>query len=112
MVNRKGGKHRLVCIDKPSDTGIIISTLKIVHPNLGIVIVATVAEGVDGGDGAVGGIRGDGTYTPGIVGIASNHVTVVIRNSNDVALEVFQEVIGDIVIQNTADAVLVVVQGN
>jgi len=39
-------------------------------------------------------------------------LTVLVGDGNDIALEVFQEVIGRIIIQDAADAVLVVVQGD
>ena len=39
-------------------------------------------------------------------------MTVLVGDGNDIALEVFQEVVGGIVVEDTADTVFVIVQGN
>ena len=97
-------------INKPTHIRIIIPTLEVVHADCGIVVVATVAEGVEGGDAAIGVILGDGASTPCVVGILGNGLSVLVGDSNDIALQVFQEVIEIAFIQETADTILIVVQ--
>ena len=61
--------YNAIRIYPPTDLGIIIPTLQIVKSRLGIVVVATVTEGVVlcGGGGTAVYIRG-GTIAPGVVG--------------------------------------------
>lgn len=84
--------------------------MQVVHPDFGIVIVAAVAVGVDGGDIAVGGILHDGAFTPGVVGVLCDSFAVLVGNGDDVALQVLEEVVAQTTIVQTADGILVVVQ--
>ena len=88
----------------------IISTLQIIQPDFFVEIVRTVAEGVDFCD--TNKILRNGTYAPSVVGVACDHLALVVGNGNDVALKILDEVIGNSVVENTANAVLVVVKGN
>ena len=54
----------------------------------------------------------NGGFAPRIVGVADNHLCILIQNGDDVALQVLLEVVRDVVVQNTKDGILVIVQGN
>ena len=86
--------------------------MQIVHPDLGIVVIATVSEGVNGCDLAVGRIKLDFRYAPSIVGVSCDGLSILVKNSNDIALQIFEEIIGSTVVDNTANAVLVVIERN
>ena len=100
------------CVREPTRGGIIISTLEIVQSRLGVVVITSVAEGVNGGDAYAGGIGNDGASAPGIVLVACYNSSVCIGNCNYVALQVLKEIVCVILIDNTANAVLVVVERN
>ena len=86
--------------------------MEVVHADLGIVVVASVAEGVDGGNGTAGGVICSCTYAPGVVVIAGNRCATGVGNTDDIALQVLLEVERLLIIDNAADAVLGVIQGN
>ena len=86
--------------------------MEVVHTDFGIVVVASVAVGVNGGDVAAGGVVGDGTYAPGVVVIAGNGSAAGVGDANNIALQVLQEVEGRIIVNNAADAFLGVIQRN
>ena len=78
-------------------------------------------EGVDGGNvdgfaafdcGGCGGIVGNCTGTPCIVGVAGYGFAALVGDGDDISLQVFQEVVGDIAVQDAADVVLIVVKGS
>jgi len=65
-----------------------------------------------GGDGAAV-LVGDGQQlTPRIVGVSGQEVAIAIGKGNDVTLQVFEEIERGAVVLDTADAVLIVVQGD
>ena len=101
---------RIIPIDKPSHNRVIIPALEVVHTDFGVIIIPAITVGVNRGDGAVGGIGNDRADTPCVVGITRNSFNVLIENRYNIALQIFLEVIGFIVIHDTADAVLVVIQ--
>ena len=47
----------------------------------------------------------DGAFTPGVVGIPGDGFAVFIGNCDDIALQIFTEVKGVVVVEHTADAV-------
>ena len=50
--------------------------------------------------------------TPSVVRVSCNSLGCLVYNSNDISLQILDEVVGNIVVKNTANAVLVVVQRN
>ena len=101
-----------VFVDKPTNTRIIISTLEIIQPNLFIVVVTTISEGVDCCNLASRRIKLDFRYAPSIVGVSCDSPSILINDSNYIALKILDKVVGNIVVENTANAVLVIVEGN
>ena len=99
-----------IWIDESFNNGIIISTLQIVQPNLFIKVVRTITEGVDICN--ANGIQGNSTHTPRIVGVSCHSFGFLINNSNYVALKILDEVIGNVVVEDTANAILVIVERN
>ena len=99
-----------VSINKPTNTRIIISALEIVQPNFLVVVVRTISEGVDICD--ANRILRNSTYAPSIIGISCNGFCVLVNDSDYVTLQVLYEVVGNVVVENTANAVLVVVERN
>jgi hypothetical protein len=85
-------------IDESSDYGIIVSALQVIEPRLIVIVVATVAEGVDEGDmGGVGNgvtvsVNHGEKLSEGGIGIVANYgsrpVGIDFRQSNDVPLEI------------------------
>jgi len=103
--------HRVIAINKSTYISIIISTLQIIHPNLGVIVIPSVAERIDPCNDT--GLIGDnGTNTPSVVGISCYHVAVAVGDRNDVALQVLLEVVGKTAQIDAAYAVLVVVKGS
>ena len=86
--------------------------MEVIHADFGIVVIASVAEGVDIGDVAGGAVLGDGALTPGVVAVADHLVAVLVGHGDDIALQVLPEEISYVVILDAADGFLVVVQGN
>lgn len=64
-------KTCLIRINKPPDDRIIIPGLEVAHGDLRIEVIASVAEGVNGGDVAAGGVGSDGAYAPGVVAVGA-----------------------------------------
>ena len=56
-------------VDEAADSGIIISALEVVESCLGVVDIATVAEGVQGAEGCGQSAGCGDRITPGVVGI-------------------------------------------
>ena len=85
---------------------IIISTLQIIEPNLFVVVVTTISEGVDSCNIYVLGKLGVGNCTcdstPRIVGVFCNSFCVLINVCDYVALQILDEVVGNTVIYNSA----------
>ena len=96
---------------------IIISVLQIVQSNLIVEIVRSIAEGVDICDvrrnfreGLAVSVCYRTHLAPRIVGVSCNSFGILINDGNYVALQVLEEVVGNIIVDNTADRILVVVQ--
>ena len=76
-----------------------------------IKIIRSITEGVDGCNKA-GGIGYNAANAPSIVRVSCNGLSVLINDSDYVALQILDEVVGNSVVKNTANAVLVVIEGN
>lgn len=75
-----------VCAYESANLGIVIASLKIIQTGFGIVIVASVAEGVDVGNRVCAvAARKYCAFTPSIICIRSNKRAVSIVNCNYVA---------------------------
>ena len=101
-----------ICIDESTNNRIIIPTLQIIQPNLYIVVVTTVSEGVDICNSRIGGTGLDRRNTPCIVGIFGNSLSILVNNSNDITLQVLDEIIRGVVIKNTTNTFFIVVDRN
>ena len=99
---------RIITIQKPTDLRIIITALEIVQSRILIIVVPTVAEGVDGGDVDGGDVHRNGGDAPRVVAIARDDLAVRIGDGDDVTLQILLEIVRGIV-ENTTHAVLVVV---
>ena len=81
----------------------VISAIEIIEPAFPIVVIAAVAERIlvadAGGNGIAVGIYNLEHFTPCVIEILNDQITVGIANLNDIALEV-----QDIVIQGTVIA--------
>ncbi len=111
----------VICPQKPAEVGVVVAALQIVQPGFGVEVVASIPEGVDGGDvdsygifigGGGGGIVGNCTGTPCVVGVAGYGFSALVGDGDYVTLQVFQEVVGDITAEDAADVVLIVVKGS
>ena len=108
----KNRKRTIITIQEPANHRVVVPGLEVVHGDLGIVVIAAIAVGVNGGDIAVGVIECNGANAPCIVGVLCNDRAAGIEDLDDIALQVLPEVEGRTVIDNTADGLLSVVQGN
>ena len=88
MICKSNSKKHFIPIHKPTHSRVVVTALEVVHPNLRVVVIATVAVGVDGCDVALGFIVGDCTNSPCIVGVAGYDLTVGVGYRNNIALEV------------------------
>ncbi len=86
--------------------------MEVVHTDLGIVVIASVAEWVDGGNGTAGGVICSCTYAPGVVVIAGYSGAAGVGNADDIALQVLLEVERLLIIDDAANGLLGIVQGN
>ena len=75
-----------------------------------VKIVSSVAEGVDVCDAAIGIILHCHGCAPGIVGIGCDLLCILVYDGNNVALQILHEVVRNIVVKDTADRILVVIQ--
>ena len=109
---KEDNRTRIIPIDKPTHCRVIVPALEVVHTDLIIVVIPAITIRIDGGDGAVGSIACYCADAPGIIAIFCDGMRVLVHDADDVALEVLLEIERLIVIENAADAVLVVVQRN
>lgn len=100
----------IVRIDKPPHARIIIPTLEIIQICIGIVVIATISKGINRCNS--GGILRYGTNAPSIVGISRNGLSVLVNDSNNVTLQVLDEIIRGVVIKNTTNTFLIIVDRN
>lgn len=101
-----------VCIYKSTNNGVIISTLEIIQSNLFIVVIPAIVERVDGGDVTAGRVLFNRRHTPCIVSVLRYRYAVCVRNGNYIALQVLDEVVGNRVVENPANAVFVIIERN
>ena len=87
--NTLAGGGITIRIDESADFRIIVAALEVIEPSLGIVIVATVAEGIDGCNSSGGGQH----FAVGIVGITARQRTVSVQDHHHVALQVGHEIV-------------------
>ncbi len=79
--------------------------MEVVELGFGVVVVAAVAEGVDFGDFVGAGKVDDGTFTPGVIGISGDGFAVFIGNRDDIALQILTEIVRNLIVKDTADAI-------
>ena len=72
----------------------------------------SLAERVDGGDVTVGRVLFDHRHTPCVIGVSRNNRAVGICDCNHIALQVLDEVVGNRVVENSANAILVIIERN
>ena len=87
------GTCETIRINKPTNLRVIIPTLEVIQPRLGIVVVSPIPDRIqvpDAGGGAIGCVE---NFAPGVVGVGSSSITGGIQDLHNVALEV-----GDVVI--------------
>ena len=90
----KSKNHCLVRINPPTDLRIIISTLQIIQPDFYIVVVTSVSEGVNNSNGNTFVSTGDvSNGTPSVVGVSCLNLAVSVCNSNNITLQVLEEVV-------------------
>ena len=105
--------HQLIGTNKPTNPRIIIPTLQIIQPNLLVVVVRSVSKGVNQSDrNALISTGNVGNCTPSVVGVACDGLRILVDDGNDVALQVLQEVVGNIVVENAANRVFIIVERN
>ena len=86
--------------------------MEVVHFDFFVEIIASVAEGVNGGNAASRFVLHNGRHTPSVIGVSADDTTVLVGDCNDVSLQILQEVVGHIVVDDTADRILVIIQRN
>ena len=72
----------------------------------------SLAERVDGGDVTAGSVLFDRRHAPCIVGVSCNGLRILVNDCNDITLQVFDEVVGNRVVENPAYTVPVIVEWN
>ena len=109
----------LIPIDKPTDSRIIIPALQIVDPEVLVVVVRAITVRVDDRDMLAATENVSAVPVPDredlppcVVGIARDDFGVPVVDRNDVSLQILLEVKRLVVIDDAADAVLVIVERN
>ena len=90
------GRHIGVGVDKAAQLGIVIAGLKIIERGVGVVVVASIAQGVIYTKGAGKCTSGGQRLAVGAIGVADNRGTRSVYDVQYIALE-----IGDVVVQST-----------
>ena len=70
----------------------------------------SLAERVDGGDVTVGRVLFDHRHTPCVIGVSRNDCAVCVRNGNYIALQVLIEIVCGLVVFDTTNCSVEVVQ--
>ena len=112
MINFSAGNTSnswVITIQKPPDFRVVIAAGYIVETNLTIIVVTTISERVNGGDGAAGGIRCHCADAPGVVGVSCDGSRILVYNSHYVALQVPAEIVRLLVVHYAAHALLIVI---
>ena len=76
-----------------------------------VVVVGPVPERVNSCNNT-GVIRNNSANTPGIICVACNDLALVVGNGNNIPLQVLKEIVCVVVVDNTANGILVVVERN
>jgi hypothetical protein len=101
---------------KSSNFRIVVSCFQEVGACFGIEVVRTVSEGVDRCNIYTIGKLGVGNCTcdniSRIVGVFGNSFCILVNDSDYVAQRILNEIVGNIIVKNTANVILVVVYGN
>jgi len=90
--NTLSGRNKAIRIDPSADCGIIVSGLAVVEAGFGVVVVASVTQGVDGCVGTGGG----GCVAVGVVLVPGSGVAGTVDETNYIALEV-----SDVIVDRT-----------
>ena len=77
-----------------------------------LIVIPTIAERVDSCDIAAGRVLFNRRHTPCVIGVSRYCCAVCVRNSDYIALQVLDEVVGNRVVENTTNAVLVIIERN
>ena len=73
---------KLIRIDETADAGIVVTALQVVEPGFSVVVLATVANGIDSSHGAVG----INHIAPGIVAILCDGCTGAVDDPDNITL--------------------------
>ena len=79
----------IIRIDEPSPSGIIVSALEIIEACLGIVVIASITEGVIAEYEVIARRRIYRTITPSVVGVRTHFRARFVIDSYDITLEIF-----------------------
>lgn len=77
-----------------------------------MIVIPAIAERVDGGDIVARRVLFNCRHTTCIVGVSCNGLRILVNDSDDITLQVLDEVVGNRVVENTANAVLVIIERN
>ena len=86
--------------------------MQIIRPNFGIIVIATISERVNVGNACAAGVGGDGALAPRIVNVLGYNRAGIVGNCNNVALQVFIEIICSTVILDSANRAVKIVERN
>ena len=100
----------LIRIDKPAYNRIVVSALEVIHSDLVVVVVSAVTIRVYRCNTDFRSIGFDFRHTPRIVGIFCDNLYILIDNRNDIALQILYKVVRFAVVDDSADAVLIIVK--
>ena len=81
----------IIRINPPTDLRIVITAGYIIESSLGVVVIASVPQGVDAGQIAGGGEE----LAPGVVGVGGDGGSAGVEDAGYIALQVGQVVVGD-----------------
>ena len=87
--NTLTGGSIAIGIDESADLGIVVAAVEVVEAGFGIVVVATVTDGVDLGNGTGGGQD----FAVRVIHIAACQGAIGIQNHHHVALQVGHEIV-------------------
>ena len=88
----------------------VVSALEVIHSDLVIVVVSAVTIRVYRCNRALGSIAYNSADTPRIIRILRNSLYILIDNRNDIALQILYKVVRFAVVDDSADAVLIIVK--
>lgn len=86
--------------------------MQIIQPNFSIAVVRSVSERINRRNLRSGGVLRYCRNAPSIVRVFRYRLRILINDGNNVALQILNEIVGNIIVENTANAVLVIVERN